>query len=67
MLEKHYSVQHLAEVWAVSTDSIRRLVRKEPGVIIISHRRRGTRLYETLRIPHSVAERIYRRLQNGGA
>jgi hypothetical protein len=64
MNERHYSISELAEIWNLSRDSINRLLLKEPGVLIFKNPRRGHRTYRTIRIPHSVAERIYRRMQN---
>jgi len=64
MNERHYTVHELADLWNLSRDSIDRLVRKEPGVVVFRNPRRGHRTYRTIRIPHSVAERIYRRMQN---
>ena len=46
----------------LSVDTIRNLFEKEPGVMIIYRPRRGVRRYRTLRIPASVAERVFRRL-----
>ena len=64
MNERHYTIQELSELWNLSRDSIDRIVRKEPGVVVFRNPRRGHRTYRTIRIPHSVAERIYRRMQN---
>lgn len=61
--EKHFTPQELAELWGVSTETIRVIFRAEPGVLKIG--RDGTRLrrgYKTLRIPKQVAERVHRRL-----
>lgn len=63
--EPHLTVGELSRLWGFSTDTVRRLFRDEPGVIIISHPRRRTRTYKSLRIPESVAQRVYLRLQNG--
>ncbi len=63
--EHHYTVLELAKLWNVSTDLVRKIFLTEPGVIIISRRRRGPRIYRTLRIPHSVAMRVYHRLTLG--
>ena len=63
MLEKHYSVPELARAWNFSQETIRRLFRDEPGVIVIHRPRRRTRIYITIRIPESVAQRVYARLQ----
>lgn len=49
--ELHYTPQSLADLWEVSVSYIRTRFRHEPGVVKL-----GTRL----RIPKSVAERVYR-------
>ena len=56
--ERHYSVTEVAKLWALSRDSVRRLFRREPGVLVMGDR------YVTLRIPESVLERVHRRLSN---
>ncbi len=56
--ERHYSVTDVASLWGLSRDSVRRLFRREPGVLAIGER------YVTLRIPESVLERVHRRLSN---
>jgi transcriptional regulator GlxA family with amidase domain len=56
--ERHYSVTEVAELWNLSRDSVRRIFRREPGVLVIGHR------YLTLRIPESVLQRVHRRLTN---
>jgi hypothetical protein len=61
-LERHFSVRALAEIWGLSPDSIQKLFKREPGVLVIGDdRSRSKRGYHTLRIPESVAERVYRR------
>lgn len=63
MAERHYTPDELAELWAVSTETIRSIFREEPGVLKLgksgSKYKRG---YVTLRIPEEVAERVHRRL-----
>jgi hypothetical protein len=60
---RHYSPDELAECWNLSTDSVRRLFENEPGVLVFENPERGSsRRRRTLRIPESVAERVYRRL-----
>ena len=59
----HYSAKELAEEWNLSDDYIRRIFTDEPGVLVFMKRRRGTRTYRTVRIPATVAERVYRRSQ----
>lgn len=62
-LEKHFAPDELAQLWALSADTIRRLFEREPGVLIIEHARgKTTRRYRTLRIPESVALRVHRRM-----
>jgi hypothetical protein len=56
--ERHYSVSEVATLWSLSRDSVRRIFRREPGVLVIGER------YVTLRIPESVLERVHRRLTN---
>ena len=65
--ERHFSVKELAEMWRLSPAAIRRLFRAEPGVVRFGADRRGhKRDYVTLRIPVSVAERVYRRCMRPG-
>jgi hypothetical protein len=61
--ERHFSPSELAELWALSSDTIRRLFQDEPGVVTIGERgSRRKRRYVTLRIPQSVAASVHRRL-----
>jgi hypothetical protein len=63
--ERHLTPKQLAELWSLSADEIRRLFSREPGVLVIERTNgSGRRRYRTLRIPESVAERVYRRLTN---
>ena len=59
--ERHYSVQQLADSWNMSSDFVRRLFCNEPGVTEWVQQRRGRRRYRVIRIPESVAVRVYRR------
>ncbi len=60
--EQHFEPGELAELWRLDASTIRRMFQDEPGVLKIgkSNRRDGKRDYVTLRIPTSVAERVYR-------
>jgi|SRR5580704_2553498 hypothetical protein len=63
LAEKHYSPDELASLWGVSVDSIRRIFRDEPGVLKMGDKSpKHKRQYLTLRIPHSIAERVHTRL-----
>jgi hypothetical protein len=59
--ERHFTPQQLAELWVLHESTIRRLFLAEPGVLKYgnSSMRSGRREYVTLRIPESVAKRVY--------
>src|SRR3974377_2380412 len=66
-LERHYSPQQLAEAWELSVTKVRRMFQNEPGVVLVGEpsRRLGQKLkrrYYTMRIPESVALRVYQRM-----
>jgi hypothetical protein len=62
MNEHHYSVQELATAWNLSDDTIRRMFENEPDVQVIERcGRTSKRRFRTLRIPESVAQRVYTR------
>ena len=62
--EKHYSILEIAELWALSQRTVRRIFENEPGVIAWAHaetmRKRG---YRTLRVPETVLQRVHRKLR----
>jgi len=60
-IDPYYSVQFYAELWGLSVTTISRWFREEPGVLKIAEAKRGKREYKTLRIPWSVAQRVYER------
>lgn len=61
--DQHYSVSQVAEKWGLSDDSIRRIFEKEPDVLILANRARGSRrVKRTLRIPAHVVERVHKRM-----
>lgn len=59
--ERHYTVSELAEMWNLSPEFVRQIVRGEPGVTEWVRQAPGRRRYRVLRVPQSVAERLYRR------
>jgi hypothetical protein len=61
--ERHFSVDELSALWGMSDDFVRRLFLHEPGVVVFCHYRPGRRVYRTLRIPESVAQRIHTRMR----
>ena len=63
--ERHFTAREVAEAWNLSQDTIYRLFVNEPGVLLlVSERKKYRRTRRTLRIPESVKNRVYRRLQN---
>lgn len=67
VFEQHYSPKQLAEKWGFSARFVRDLFAREPGILVADrpeelHKRR----YTTLRIPESVALRVYTRMQSKG-
>ena len=67
-LERHFSSKELGEAWGISDTKVRRLFKDEPGVVKIGEpsRRLGRKLkrsYFTMRIPESVAIRVYERMR----
>ena len=62
--EKHFSVRELAALWGLSERTIRRIFAGESGVISWGRNESRTkRPYKTVRIPESVAQRVYRKLR----
>ena len=65
-LEKHYSLEEVAEAWGISVRSARRIFRDVPGVSDVCSRRVLTsRPYTILRIPASVAARVHEQRSAG--
>jgi|HubBroStandDraft_1064217.scaffolds.fasta_scaffold34954_4 hypothetical protein len=65
--ELHYTPEELAKSRKLHVATIRKLFVDEEGVIRLGHTaRRGKRQYFTLRIPHSVALRVFARMTVGG-
>ena len=59
--ERHYTINELASMWRLSGEFVRQLVQHEPGVTEWVRQQPGRRRYRVLRVPQSVAERVYRR------
>jgi hypothetical protein len=60
--EEHFTVSQLARQWTLSRSTVREWFIDEPGVL--RHGKSGRsakRDYVSLRVPASVAERVYRR------
>jgi len=64
--ETVFTSEELAKLWKLHPATIRKVFVDEPGVIRFGHSgHRGKRQYFTLRIPASVAERVFGRLTVG--
>ena len=64
-LERHYTVDELAELWKLSRETVRRLFQDVPGVLEFGVGASYGRPYITLRIPESVVIRRHRQLSLG--
>ena len=60
--EKHYRISDLAELWGLGRETVRKLVKDEPGVIKIRQGRK--KAHTTYSVPESTARRIHTRLLN---
>ena len=59
--ERHYTVRELASMWRLSREFVRQVVQHEAGVTEWVRQQPGRRRYRVLRVPQSVAERLYNR------
>jgi hypothetical protein len=60
--ERHYRIGELARLWSLGRETVRKLVKDDPGVIKI---RMGRKKAHTIySIPESTARRIHTRLLN---
>lgn len=65
MHEQHHAPSYYAKLWSLSDDAVRGLFRGEEGVLEIDRpEKMHKRGYTSLRIPESVAERVYARLMS---
>jgi len=63
-LERHYSVQEIAELWQLSPGVVRSLFRDRADVIKIGYGERlHKRGYVTIRVPESTLQRVYAELR----
>ena len=60
--EKHYRISDLARLWGLGRETVRKLVKDDPGVVKI---RMGRKKAHTIySVPESAAHRIHTRLVN---
>lgn len=60
--EGHYSISDLAKQWRISRETVRLLVKDEPGVVRVRLGRRKTMTRYS--VPESVARRVHTKLFN---
>ena len=65
-MEKHFTLEQIAEAWGISVRSARLIFRDVPGVADVVNRKSLTsRAYTILRIPASVAARVHEQRNTG--
>jgi len=63
--ERHFSIAELSKQWHLNRETVRQLVRHEPGVVRV---RRGLRKARThYSVPESVARRVHNKLDDPAA
>ena len=60
--ERHYRVGDLARIWCLGRETVRKLVKDEPGVVKVKLGRK--KAHTVYSVPESVARRIHTRLMN---
>ena len=60
--EKHYRIGELAALWRLGRETVRKLVKDDPGVLKIRIGRKKN--HTTYSVPESAARRIHTRLLN---
>ncbi len=61
-LERHYTVQEVAEMWNLAYNTVLKLIEDEPGVLVFgSPETRYGRKRITRRIPESVMIRVHQK------
>ncbi len=59
----HWKVKQLARGWNLSEETVRKALEDEPGLIKLGNENpRGKRRYVSVRVPHNVALRVWRKL-----
>jgi type IV secretory pathway TrbD component len=62
--EKHFRIGDLALMWSLGRETVRKLVKDDPGVIKIRMGRK--KAHTVYSVPESAAQRIHTRLLNCG-
>jgi len=62
--EKHYRIGDLARTWGLGRETVRKLVKDDPGVLKVRMGRK--KAHTVYSVPESAARRIHTRLLNPG-
>jgi hypothetical protein len=60
--EKHYRISELADLWGLGRETVRLLVKDDPGVLKVRMGRK--KAHTVYSVPESAARRIHTRLLN---
>lgn len=58
--EEHYRIAEVGSLWGLGRETVRQLIKDEPGVLKFCFGRKGARW--TYSVPESVMERVHNRL-----
>jgi hypothetical protein len=58
--EEHYRIADVVSVWGIGRETVRQLIKDEPGVLKLALGRKGAHL--TYSVPDSVLKRVHNRL-----
>lgn len=61
--EKHYRINDLAKMWGLGRETVRKLVKDDPGVVKLKKGVKSANV--TYTVPESAARRIHTRLLTG--
>jgi hypothetical protein len=62
--QPHFTCAQLAKQWGLSINTIARIFRSEPGVLLLGNPRSKKRTRISMRIPATVAERVHAKLSS---
>jgi hypothetical protein len=60
--EKHYRIGELARIWGLGRETVRRLVKDDPGVIKVCMGKKNSHMIYS--VPESTARKIHTKLLN---
>ena len=64
-LERHFTINEIADLWSLSPSVIRAIFRDRTDVIRIGHgEKMRKRAYVSIRVPESVVQRVHQELRS---